>query len=92
MREYGPGILPVYKEAAIVGVRAEEIADLLVNLEPALRAELLQIISDTSTRPTGAPLTAERSDAAPLLVGTSDDLARKWATVRSHLATKGVKS
>jgi HK97 family phage prohead protease len=99
MREYGPSIIPVYKDAAIVGVRAEEIADLLVNLDPALRAELLQIISETSTRPHGAPLPAERSDAALPQESTSGDpaalaaelAAQSWAVVRRALHLKGIK-
>lgn len=93
MAEYGPGIIPVYKEAAIVGVRAEEIAGFLTNLDPSLRAELLQIISETGTRPDDAPPNAERTDAA-ITDGTSDEvavLARNWAAVRTAIRLKGIK-
>lgn len=103
MVEYGPGIVPVYKEAAIVGVRAEEIAALLTNLDPNLRAELLQIItasnSETSTHPQDAPLSAERSDAASTSDGTSDGIAaaatvmaRDWAAFRIAFRERGIRN
>lgn len=100
MTEYGPGIIPIYKEAEIVGIRAEEIADLLINLDPHLRAELLQLISETGTRSHAAPPPAESSsDAAPLGESTSDDTAalaaelaaQSWAAVRRALHLKGIK-
>lgn len=66
LREYGPTPMPSYKEAAIVGVRAEELAPLLENLDPEERAELIRILST----PNGEPLPAV--EAAPSTSPTND--------------------
>lgn len=65
LREYGPTPMPSYKEASILGVRMDELADTLRGLTETQRAELQQIM-DTS-RILGTPSPAV--DAAP--TGTS---------------------
>jgi HK97 family phage prohead protease len=47
LREYGPTPMPTYRDASIVGVRMDELADTLRNLTPEERDELQNIL-DTS--------------------------------------------
>lgn len=54
LREYGPTPMPSYKEAAIVGVRAEELAAVIEGLDDDQRAELISILS--TSRSGGTPL------------------------------------
>lgn len=49
LREYGPTPMPSYKEAAIVGVRAEELAAMFEGLDDAERAELIRILDTHRT-------------------------------------------
>jgi HK97 family phage prohead protease len=51
LREYGPTPIPAYKEAALVGLRMDDLADTLRQLSDAERAHLHQLL-DTSS---GAP-------------------------------------
>lgn len=62
LREYGPTPMPSYKDAAIIGVRAEELAAVIEHLDDEQRAELIHILSTHR----GEPLPA--CEAAP---GTS---------------------
>lgn len=50
LREYGPTPFPAYEAAAILGVRMEQFADLLRNLDQEQRAELLGIIKSSGSR------------------------------------------
>lgn len=59
MREYGPCPFPVYEAAAMVGVRAEDLAQQLAELSDEDRADLIALLS------TGTPLEPAS--------GTSDD-------------------
>jgi HK97 family phage prohead protease len=67
LREYGPTPMPSYKEASIVGVRAEQLAPLIDNLDPDERAELIKILST----PAGEPLPA--AEAAPQGTSPAND-------------------
>jgi HK97 family phage prohead protease len=49
LREYGPTPMPSYKEAAIVGVRMEELVDTIGGLDDEQRAELIRILSTPGT-------------------------------------------
>jgi HK97 family phage prohead protease len=64
LREYGPTPMPSYKEAAIVGVRAEELAAVIEGLDDDQRNELIAILS--TSRTVGEP--PPDTEAAP---GTS---------------------
>jgi len=66
LREYGPTPMPSYKEANIVGVRAEDLAELIEGLDPQERAELIRILST----PHGEPLPA--TEAAPSTSAAND--------------------
>lgn len=45
LREYGPTPMPSYKEAAIIGVRAEELAAVIEGLDDTQRTELIELLS-----------------------------------------------
>lgn len=77
LREYGPTPIPSYKDAAIVGVRAEELAAVLEGLNDETRAELIKILS--TSRIIGTPLQAV--DAAPEGTSTDND-----TPAESHLS------
>ena len=76
MREYGPTPFPAYEAAAILGVRAEELAATISNLDESERAELVRLLqvsairldeveADVSTSPEAAaeePITAPAED------------------------------
>ena len=71
MREYGPTPFPAYEAAAIVGVRAEELARTLADMDPEQRAEiaaLLQIpvmrLDDAITE--GGQVDEPATDATPV--------------------------
>lgn len=61
LREYGPGTFAVYKDAAIMGVRAEDVAHLLNNLEHSERSRLLDLLSDSRS----PQLEASHREVAP---------------------------
>lgn len=65
LTEYGPTPMPSYKEAAILGVRAQDLAAVLEHLDDDTRTELIHILS--TSRNIGTPL--QIVDAA--LEGTS---------------------
>lgn len=77
LREYGPTPMPAYAEAAIVGVRMEELADTWLALTDAQRAELQHLIA--TSRTIGEPVPAD--EAAP--EGTS---AANDKPVEDHLS------
>lgn len=53
LREYGPTPLPAYAEAAIVGVRMEDLAETIQSLEPRELARLMEILG--TSRNLGTP-------------------------------------
>jgi HK97 family phage prohead protease len=53
LREYGPTPMPSYKEAAIVGVRAEDLAAVIDGLDDEQRTELIRILG--TSRIVGTP-------------------------------------
>jgi HK97 family phage prohead protease len=55
LREYGPTPMPSYKEAAIVGVRMEELVDTLNGLSDEQRAELIRILGTSRSIETPPP-------------------------------------
>lgn len=70
LREYGPTPIPVYKDAAILGVRMEELVDTLQGLNAEERAELFRLM-DTPQAALGAPSPAV--DAAPSGTSPAND-------------------
>lgn len=79
LREYGPTPMPSYKDAAIVGVRMDELADTLRNLTPQERAELQHIL-DTS-RAVDLATPPPPAEAAPEGTSTDND-----TPAESHLS------
>lgn len=69
LREYGPTPMPAYKEAGIVGVRAEDLAETIQGLSEEERADLIRILSTHHAN--GAPLPAV--DAAPRGTSPAND-------------------
>jgi phage head maturation protease len=69
LREYGPTPFPAYELAEVVGVRAEHMAQLLNNLDPTERAQLIELLRD------GTPLDTPEGEpsAEPPTSDTSPD-------------------
>jgi HK97 family phage prohead protease len=89
MREFGPGILPVYKTAEILGVRTEELASSLRDLDATQRAELLTLLS-AAAPDQGSPVARTDAAGAP-----SDGVVQArdpWAFLHSALRTRGITS
>jgi len=61
LREYGPTPIPAYKDAAIVGIRMEELVGTLHGLTDEQRAELIASLGTSQTIGTPPPA----ADAAP---------------------------
>lgn len=76
LREYGPTPMPAYKEAAIMGVRAEELATALRTLSADERAELFTLLgSDLPVvgAANGTPARAEDPAADGAAHGTPEE-------------------
>ncbi|MFE2046639.1 HK97 family phage prohead protease [Streptomyces sp. NPDC059477] len=58
LKEYGPTPFPVYPDAAVIGVRAEQAARLLADLSPGEREQLAAMLR------TGTPLDAPQGPSA----------------------------
>jgi phage head maturation protease len=70
LREYGPTPFPAYELAEVVGMRAEQAAVMLNNLDPQERAQLVELLRD------GALLDApdgDSSDDSPTIDAPSDE-------------------
>lgn len=78
LREYGPTPMPSYKEAAIVGVRMDDLVDTIGGLDPTERAELIRILDTSQT--IGTPSSAV--NAAP----AGGTLAAPDTPAESHLS------
>lgn len=76
LHEYGPTPNPAYKEAGILGVRANELAQVIEGLDDTQRAELIQLLS---TSHNGTPLPVD--DAAPQGTSPTND-----TPAESHLS------
>jgi HK97 family phage prohead protease len=68
LREYGPTPFPAYPDAAVVGVRAEQVARLLGSLSSGERDELVEMLR------TGTPLDSPQGEppAGPPAAGDPD--------------------
>lgn len=64
LKEYGPCVFPAYKDATIVGVRAEDLAAQLSQLSPEERRDLIRIL-DTGTQPEAGRQQPATSQEAP---------------------------
>ena len=95
MREYGPTPFPAYETAAILGVRAEDVAQVLANLDADQRSEiagLLQIPvmrldevadTDSSTSP-------EAAAEEPVIDDHSARTNHSFQSLRKQAREKGV--
>lgn len=73
MREYGPTPMPAYKEASIMGVRAEELAVALRALSADERAELFHLLG-SEAEIANATRTDEPVASAEPAAGTSEEI------------------
>jgi hypothetical protein len=95
MREYGPTPFPAYETAAILGVRAEDVAQVLANLDADQRAEvasLLQIpvvrldqVADTDTS-----TSLEAAAEEPVIDDHSARTNHSFQSLRKQAREKGV--
>lgn len=70
LKEYGPTPFPAYELAEVVGMRAEHVAQILNNLDPTERSQLVELLRD------GALLDAPEGDSSgdsPPLDAPSDE-------------------
>ena len=58
LKEYGPTPFPYYELAEVVGMRAEQVAGILTNLDPTERSQLIELLRD------GALLDAPDGDSS----------------------------
>lgn len=80
LREYGPTPMPAYKEAAILGVRMEHLAETLHGLSDDQRTELFALLGTPRAEQLEAPPPA--SNAAP----AGDTLLANDTPAESHLS------
>ena len=95
MREYGPTPFPAYETAAILGVRAEDIAQVLANLDADQRAEVASLLqipvmrldevvdTDSSTSP-------EAAAEEPVIDDHSARTNHSFQSLRKQAREKGV--
>lgn len=87
MREYGPTPFPAYEAAAIVGVRAEELARTIANMDPDERAELAALLQIPAMRLDEAAVESSQVDA-PVADSTPEGAAADAPTVDGHAARR----
>lgn len=83
MREYGPAVFAAYKEASILGTRAEEFVRMLLAAPPEKRLDFLQQFEGLTT-----------SDMEPeaLTIGTPTGAAEVTEEPREHSARSSLRS
>ena len=95
MREYGPTPFPAYETAAILGVRAEEIAQVLANLDADQRAEIAGILQIPVMRLDEAAVTdsdtsSEAVAEEPVIDDHSARTNHSFQSLRRQAREKGV--
>jgi ribosomal protein L10 len=95
MREYGPTPFPAYETAAILGVRAEDVAQVLANLDADQRAEiagLLQIpvIRLDEVADTDSSTSPEAAAEEPVIDDHSARTSHQFQSLRRQAREKGV--
>lgn len=99
LKEYGPTPLPAYPDATVIGVRAEQLAELLGHMPEEERGRLAEILRTGTPlerpvegSPAGPPATGDPADAGPAAedppTGHSARQKIAWAKVRAEIMAR----